>query len=275
MSTTSNPLRRHPIVCFAVLACVLGWNQYALTWAGVMHDPDMTGFGPLLAAVIVAAGQGRAELRRWARSLVHWGASPWLYGLALLAPIVLHIVIVAANTGFGAPLPTSDQLAGWTSLPGTFLAFLVLVGIGEEAGWTAFAAPILLRRHGVLTAWLILAGVRILWHLPLVLTGEMPWTVAILGNAGFQLVVLALMVASRSQWTLAAVWHASLNAVGGGYFFSMVTGADLDRLFLLLALVYALAGLAAYLLLRRAVPGPVAQPGADVPAHDPQAHVSR
>ena len=56
--------------------------------------------------------------------------------------------------------------------PVIFVVNLVLIGIGEEAGWTAFAAPLLLRRHGLLGAWAILAALRILWHLPLMLTGS-------------------------------------------------------------------------------------------------------
>ena len=38
-------------------------------------------------------------------------------------------------------------------MPVTFVTMLVFVGIGEETGWMAFAAPILLRRHGLLVAW--------------------------------------------------------------------------------------------------------------------------
>ena len=129
---------------------------------------------------------------------------------------------------------------------------LVLVGIGEEAGWTAFAAPVLLRRFGLLGAFGVLAPLRILWHLPLVLTGEMPLVVAVVGNAGFQLIVLQLMRQRRGSWALAAVWHATLNAFGGGFFFAMVSGPDQDRLFLLLALAYALGGAVALALPRLA-----------------------
>ena len=103
---------------------------------------------------------------------------------------------------------------------------LVMVGIGEEAGWTAFAAPLLLRRHGIFGAWVVLSVVRILWHLPLMLNGEMPWAMGIVGNAAFQMIVLQLYVASGGRWSLAAVWHATLNAFGGMFLFTMVSGAD-------------------------------------------------
>ena len=126
---------------------------------------------------------------------------------------------------------------------------LVMVGIGEEAGWTAFAAPLLLRRHGLLGAWAGLSAVRILWHLPLMLNGEMPWVMGIVGNAAFQMILLQLFVASGRRWSPAAVWHATLNAFGGAFLFAMVSGADRDRLGLLLAGAYAVLAVASLLLL--------------------------
>ena len=113
----------------------------------------------------------------------------------------------------------------------------------RRLGGLAFAAPLLLRRHGLYITWAMLAGVRILWHLPLMLTGQMPWLMGILGNAGFQLVLL-LLVQAGGRWSLAAVWHASLNAFGGAFLFTMVSGADKDRLALFLGIAYAVLGVA-------------------------------
>lgn len=248
MSTLRQLVRNHPMITFAVLACLFGWVSYILAAVGVGTNPDNMPLGPLLAAAIVTGCQGRLDLRRWGRALRSWRISPRWYVIAVLAPIAIHIAIVLINHVFGAPLPTLEQLSSWTDIPGTFLVMLILVGIGEEAGWTAFAAPLLLRKHSVLVAWAILAPVRILWHLPLLLSGDMPWLVGILGNAGFELIVLLMFRRTKGAWQLAAVWHATLNAFGGMFFFDMVTGADNARLGLLLGLAYAL--LAAALVIR-------------------------
>lgn len=240
MSALRQLIRNHPMISFATLACLFGWMSFILAAVGVGANPDNMPLGPLMAAAIVAGCQRRAELRRWGRSLRSWRISPSWYAIAVLVPIAIHVIIVLINHAFGAPLPTSEQLAGWTDIPGTFVVMLILVGIGEEAGWTAFAAPLLLRRHSILVSWAILAPVRILWHLPLMLSGEMPWLVGILGNAGFQLIVLLMFRRTNGAWQLAAVWHATLNAFGGMFFFDMVTGADNARLGMLLGLAYAL-----------------------------------
>lgn len=251
MITPARLIRRYPMLSFAALACFLGWAPYGLAALGLGTHPENNSLGPLLAALVVLGCQGRAGLGAWWKRLRSWRASPAWYAVALLVPALVHVVNVLVNHGLGAPLPTSAQLSQWPEIPVTFVAMLVLVGLGEEAAWTAFAAPVLLRRHGLLGAWAILAALRIFWHLPLMIGGQLPWSVGILGNAGFQLVVLVMLSARRGGWSLAAVWHASLNAFGGAFFFGMVSGADQARLFLLLAVAYTLLGSAALVLGRR------------------------
>jgi hypothetical protein len=254
VSALAQSIRRYPIVSFMALACVFGWSLYGLAAVGVGSHPQNLPLGPVTAAFIVTSVQGREALRSWGRRLRRWGASPLLYVVAIGTPILLLVANVLTNYGLGAPLPTSAQLADWPQIPVTFLIMIVMVGLGEEAGWTAFAAPVLMRRHGLFGAWAIMAPMRIFWHLPLLLGGDMSLAVWLLGNGGFQMIVLLLMSRSNGAWSLAAVWHATLNAVGGAFLFTMVTGADLDRLDLLLGVGYGLAGAAAALIALRGRP---------------------
>ena len=228
------------MVTFAALACLFGWSNYIAAAFGLGSDPGNNPLGPLLAALVVVTCQGRAELSGYWKRLRSWRASPGWYALALLVPLAVHLVIVAINHGFGAPLPTAGQLSHWPELPVIFVVNLVFIGIGEEAGWTAFAAPLLLHRHGLLRAWAILAALRILWHLPLMLTGQSGWVMGIVGNAAFQMILLQLFYLSGGRWSLAAVWHASLNTFGGSFFTAMVIGADQVRYGLLLSASYTL-----------------------------------
>ena len=169
----------------------------------------------------------------------------------MLGPIVLHVVIVLANGGLGAPLPTYGQLADSWQVAGIFVVLLVLIGIGEEAGWTAFMAPVLLRRHSALTAWGIASLVRIVWHIPVMISGELPLLLGIVGNAAFTMVLMALLVVRGGNWSLAAVWHAMLNSAGYSFLFTMVSGADHARLSVLMAVEYAFVGVFAYGVLQR------------------------
>jgi membrane protease YdiL (CAAX protease family) len=145
---------------------------------------------------------------------------------------------VIVNHAFGGPLPSGRQLAGWKALPAEFLGVFLLIGIGEEAGWTAFAAPRLIATHPFARAWLLLGGLRVLWHLPLMLSGDLPWTLGVGGNLAFQFVLLSLFRRSGGAWVPAALWHTMLNATGGAFFFQMVEGADRERLGVLFTAAY-------------------------------------
>lgn len=238
-------IRRYPMLSFVALACFFGWLPYTLSMLGLDENPENNPLGPVVAALVVLVCQGRPSLAVWWKRLRSWRTAPGWYAVAILIPALVHVVNVLMNHGLGAPLPTGEQLSAWPEIPVTFLAMLVLVGLGEEGAWSAFAAPVLLRRHGLLGAWAILSAVRIFWHLPLMIGGQLPWSIGIVGNAGFQLIVLAMMSAGGT-WSLAAVWHATLNAFGGAFFFTMVTGEDKARLGFLLAAAYAVLAMCAY-----------------------------
>lgn len=250
MTTPAQLVRRQPMLSFLALACLFGWSNYIFAALGVGENPENIPLGPVVAALVVLGCQGRPSLAAWWKQIRSWRAAPGWYALAVLVPILVHVSIVVINHSLGAPLPTAAQLSHWPEIPVTFLVMLVLVGLGEEAGWTAFAAPVLLGRHGLLGAWAILSAMRIFWHLPLMIGGQLPWSIGIVGNAAFQLIVLVMMSASGGRWSLAAVWHATLNAFGGAFFFTMVSGADQDRLGMLLAAAYAVLAIVALVVSR-------------------------
>ncbi len=243
--------RDHPVTSFFVLACVFGWSPYLV---GRIADTvaENIPLGPLVATAVVTLGAGGTTWRRWIRTVRACGM-PWRwFTVALLAPVAMHGVQVLVNAAFGAPLPTGDQLSTWTEVPVLFVTMLVLVGLGEEAGWTAFATPLLLGRHPFVVVWGLMSAMRIAWHLPLMLTGDLPWVLGVLGNAGFQMVLLSVYVLSGFRWGTAAVWHASLNALGGPFLFQMVSGADRERLGWIMSVAYAVLAIGmAVLVLRR------------------------
>jgi membrane protease YdiL (CAAX protease family) len=205
----------------------------------------------LVATVVVVSCQGRDELRTWGRRMKSWRAAPRWYVLAVLAPATVSVSLVLINHGFGAPLPTSGQLSEWPQMLVTFVMMLIFVGIGEEAGWMAFAAPTLMRRHHLLLAATIGAALRTLWHLPMMLNGELPWFPGIVGNVAFAMVMFLVFQASNGNWWLVAVWHATLNATGGRFLFTMVNGDDRDRLGYLLGVAYTVIAVIAWLVRRR------------------------
>ena len=248
MNTILRPIRNYPIVAFAILACLFGWVQFIAYVFGADIIPDGMPLGPIIAAAIVAACLGRTEFKEWGRRLITFRTGIGWYALAFVAPIVIITLVALTNYALGAVLPTPSQLAIWTELPGTFVFFLIFVGIGEEAGWTAFAAPMLLRRNTLMKTWLILSAIRVLWHVPLMMSGDLPWALGIGGNIAFQFLVLWIFQRADQRWFLAAIWHAALNTSGGKFFFQLVDGTDEARLAVLMTAGYVIVALAVFFL---------------------------
>lgn len=243
---------RTALLLFMVLACLFGWVFFLAHALGAAINAGLLPLGPLIAAAIAAAAMGRNHLKAWGRRLITGRTSARRYLLAFLAPVVILVIAVLVNSLFGAPLPTMEQLGGLPSLIPTFLVFFIAIGIGEEAGWTAFAAPLLLDRHRFLRAWLILAMMRTAWHIPLMLKGDLDLTTGVVGNFAFQFLVLSLL-RRTGVWVLAAVWHTTLNTLGGEFLFGMVSGADQDRLGLLMVAGYMTLAVTVWVVDRRAV----------------------
>jgi membrane protease YdiL (CAAX protease family) len=214
----------------------------------------------------VSLALGKDGIAEWWRRLTTVRTNPGWWLVAAIVPVVLMVVAVMVNAAFGAPLPTREQLGGWSGPMSDFLGMLIFVGIGEEAGWMAFAAPRLLARHRFLTAFAAMAAIRVFWHLPLMLSGQLPLVVGIVANAGFQFLVLWVFVRSGGVWWLAAIWHTVHNIVGGQFLYRMVDGADQARLGIMLSVVYWAAAGVVWLVDRKrldhdAVPGRAAVPG--------------
>jgi uncharacterized protein len=220
----------------------LGWFvllAYALTWAWMLplaltgavvapgtgwptHFPAL--LGPLVAAVLVAAGTGdlRALLARTLRVgvPVRW----WLVALSPLALLAVALLVAAVT---GAVLPRPEDFAVISGLPAAWgpvlvVAVIVVVnGFGEETGWRGFALPALQRRFSPLAAMLLLAVLWAGWHAPMFLVlasfqefdplTTVGWLIGLTAGS----VVLGWMVNRTGSVAVAAVWHGLFNVVSG------------------------------------------------------------
>src|SRR5829696_2528171 len=179
MPRLSSVVKQHPMVTFFVLAYALSW------WPSILYALDLlpqpiVGFGPFLAALVVLAiTQGKIGIVGLLRRMVRWRVAPVWYAVALLLPIAITLGATVLNVLLGAQAPSSAELGGWTSLFSTFFILLLIPGLGgawEEPGWRGYALPRLQVGRSALFASLFLwVGVAV-WHLPLMIVGEIPWS---------------------------------------------------------------------------------------------------
>ena len=225
-------VRAHPVVAFYVLAFPLSWRGYLVALVRPGGELGLDPYGPLVAAVVVTVlGGGLEGLKAWGRSLIRWRAAPWLYGFAVLVPLLMTLVGIGLNVALGATPPPAEKWAGWAALPLVFPLVMVLGGpLGEEPAWRGLALARVAERRSMLEASLAVGVVWFAWHLPLLLArpGEvMPGFIGILSAS---VVFGWLYQRSGGVMLLPLLMHTAQNTFGGEFAGPMFSGADVTRL---------------------------------------------
>jgi CAAX protease family protein len=165
------------------------------------------------------------------RRMVRWRVAPVWYAVALLVPVAITLAATVFNVLLGAQSPSSAELGGWTSLFSTFALLLLIPGIGgawEEPGWRGYALPRLQVGHSALFASLILWVFVVVWHLPLMIVGEIPWS-EIVFILGFVIVFNWVFNNANGSVLIIMLMHAMNNTISGSFFGPMFSGADAVR----------------------------------------------
>lgn len=221
-------VNRHPLIAFFVLAysctwlSVLGVNTiyagttltFLLALPFLLLSP-----GPLYAAVIVTAlTSGKAGVKTLLRKFIQWRVGWRWYAIALLLAPAIGVSAVYLNVLFGAPNPTVALLS---SLPSLLLAFAIRLvdptngPMMEELGWRGYALPQLQERHSALTANLILGVVVAGWHLPFVLSGDLP-VFALLGTVAATVLFGWIFNNTQGSVLLTLIAHAADGLIRTG-----------------------------------------------------------
>jgi membrane protease YdiL (CAAX protease family) len=197
--------RRWPITTFYLLTLAVSWPMGLLP------------IGPSIAAIAVAALiDGRREVGALLRRVTIWRVGFRWYLVALLGPIALLAAAAAVNVLAGAQVATEGPLVDWLEF-GTLFGFQVvgvLTGAWEELGWRGFALPRLLKRVSPLGASLGLGVLWAFWHIPLFMSGELPWADAA-AIVALSILFTAVFVRTKQSVLIAFLMHAAFNAAGG------------------------------------------------------------
>ena len=231
-------VRRHPMVCFFVLAYVLAWG--AIPWNSFFAP------GALIAAIVVVTlSEGLPGLRRVGSRLIRWRVSWIWYALAVFVPLLVHLASASLNVTLGASPPSLTLLTPWYGLP-LALGLHIISPFGgplmEEPSFRGYAQPELQKNHSRLVATAIMAVLVTGWHGPLFF---MPVFDA--HPIGF---VTTVAVTFWYAWLFNHASGSSLltliaHGVEGGVETNdlWVPGADLERLNYTYALVWCLVAL--------------------------------
>jgi uncharacterized protein len=245
MSYFVSLIRRYPLVSFFVLAYVLSW------WPAILYALDLlpqpiVGFGPFLAALVVLAlTSGKSGIVGLLRRMVRWRVAPMWYAVAILLPVGVELSATVLNVLLGAQAPSSVELGGWTGLFSTFFILLLIPGLGgtwEEPGWRGYALPRLQSDRSALFASLILWVGVVIWHLPLMIVGEIHWSDSVF-LLGFVIVFNWVFNNANGSVLIIMVMHAMNNTIAGSFFGPMFSGVDSVRQSWLVAALWCAAAI--------------------------------
>jgi uncharacterized protein len=223
-------LRKHPLVCFFVLAYALSWWPWLLVKNGEEGD-TITPLGPLVAALIMLAVLGGLpEVRTFVGRILHWRVGLRWYFVAAGLPVLIDAAAAMLNFLMGAEPVAGFAFPGIGELAGKFAFVFVLIGIGEEPAWRGFALPRLMAGRTALAASPMLAAFHVVWHLPLFgieyhAWNMLPW---ILSLTSFAVIMTWVYLHTGGSLLLPALAHASVNT--SAVVFQMFAGNDLVRL---------------------------------------------
>ncbi len=187
-------IQRHPVLSYYALTFAISWGGVAVV-AGPLGPSAgasimvalllVIAAGPTIACLILTGVlDGRAGYRDLLTRLTRWRVAPRWYAALLLNPLtllgVLGLLSLASPAFLPGILSNSSPLARSMGLAtvnpavllGLALAVGLVAGLLEAIGWTGFATPRLLARHGYLAAGLALGLVWATGHIG----GDVPAT---------------------------------------------------------------------------------------------------
>src|SRR5829696_2350010 len=193
---------------------------------------------------------GRTALRDYFRRLIRWRVGVGWYVVAFLAPVAAWAIAAYVNVLLGAASPSPVQLAGWSLIMTSTLGFLInpFGGAWKEPGWRGYALPLLLRRHSALVGSAVLGVMWAIWHVPLFLTGLIPWPDAALVFT-LSFVFTAIYLRTAGSVLIAFLLHASINGAGE-FFVGLFAAGDRVRMYWIMAALCAVVVIAAIVVSR-------------------------
>jgi len=225
--------RRWPITTFYLLTLAVSWPL------GLLPP------GPSIAAVAVAALiDGRGEVGALLRRVTVWRVGVRWYLVALLGPVALLAAATVVNVLAGAQVATEGPLVDWLELGKLFGVQVVgvIAGAWEELGWRGYALPRLLKRFSPLVASLGVGVLWAAWHIPLFMSGELPWADAA-AIVVLSILFTAVFVRTKQSVLIAFLMHAAFNAAGG-IAILLFEGADRVQMYWSMTAVTAVVALA-------------------------------
>ncbi|HET7270987.1 MAG TPA: CPBP family intramembrane glutamic endopeptidase [Rubrobacter sp.] len=218
MTSIRTFVKRHPLLSFFVLTFAISWGDILIVAGGPggisANNPPSEMLLPLMllalfagpaVASIVMTGlvYGREGFRDLLTRMTRWRVGARWYAVALLTvPLLVTTVLLALSLTSPAFLPSILTTSDKASVLLFGIVAGLIVSIFEEIGWTGFAIPRLLARHGVLASGIIVGVLWGAWHFPVFFWGG----AASSGTLPLALYLFAILFSILPAYRVLMVW---------------------------------------------------------------------
>jgi membrane protease YdiL (CAAX protease family) len=200
MATFRAFITSHPVSAYFGLTFAISWGGTLVATAGSgmsatagTSDPRFAYalvamlLGPSVSGLLLTAiVDGRGGLRELLARMLKWRVATRWYAVALLAaPLLWGLALLVLSLVSPRLLPGVVTTSDRTTLVSIGLAVALSAGLFEEIGWTGFAIPRLLARHGTLATGVIVGVVWSAWHVLVSIVWAAPATAGELPVAVF------------------------------------------------------------------------------------------
>ena len=226
----STIVRKYPALSLFVLAVILGTPPLVAINAGQLPESadQLAAFSPILAAIILAAIEGRkGGVRELLGRVTIWRVGLQWWAFVLLFGVIPAVAALYLFNMFGGPAVDWGGLKPLSSFIPSLIILTIMAGMGEEFGWRGFAMPRLQTRYNALVSSLIIGLLWGMWHIPLFLTKgtiQSKWLAEAGWIAPLGYTVFCMAWSIQYTWVfnntkgsvlLAAVLHGAVNAWNG------------------------------------------------------------
>lgn len=234
--------RLWPLALFLVLVLPLSWYGFLIRGSSAT-DSGLNPLGPLVAALIVCGVSG--QFREYLRRIFRVRAAPSTYAVALILPVLLCLIAVAAaSLATGMAFPFAQAASRSVEFVDAFLIGLLFVALGEEPGWRGYLLPALSSRVGPVMATLAICPIWAIWHYPL-MGPQLPldllpqFLISLVGGA---FVLSWLTLRAKGGVLPAMLCHGMINGIGANYLYRLFDGEALTIIWWTNSLLWLAAG---------------------------------
>jgi membrane protease YdiL (CAAX protease family) len=174
MHSITSFIKRYPQGVFWGIAFAIPFGGYILNLLYPSDFWQLTLWGIALGGALVTwIADGGTELKTYFSRIVRWRAGIQWYVIGVLTPFAIGFVAFVFTLLLGTQRLADVQFPELSKVIGVYVLSFFFIALGEEPGFRGFSLPRFMTNRSAIAASLIVGVLHAIWHLPLVIGGQL------------------------------------------------------------------------------------------------------